>query len=145
MRAQGNTQEAVKDGEESEHRHASALKFIEAPSDLVPRVYEGGLKTWECSIDLVEYLYSTEGQRGFRGKGILEVPFQNFNRYLILIAYFPAWLWNSCSVTLHLTQPPLFYAAKWRSTIPGNHDLPTRLQRLRLGTCHPSQHPAHMV
>jgi protein-histidine N-methyltransferase len=28
------------------------LRYVEAPSDLVPGVYEGGLKTWECSIDL---------------------------------------------------------------------------------------------
>jgi hypothetical protein len=27
-------------------------------SDLVSGVYEGGLKTWECSIDLCQYLYS---------------------------------------------------------------------------------------
>ncbi|XP_064647973.1 histidine protein methyltransferase 1 homolog isoform X2 [Lineus longissimus] len=25
-------------------------------SDLIPNVYEGGLKTWECSVDLVHYL-----------------------------------------------------------------------------------------
>ena len=27
-------------------------------SDLIPGVYEGGLKTWECSIDLCNYLYN---------------------------------------------------------------------------------------
>ncbi|KAF8581262.1 hypothetical protein K439DRAFT_1654089 [Ramaria rubella] len=32
------------------------LNFIDAPSDLVPGVYEGGLKTWECSADLARYL-----------------------------------------------------------------------------------------
>jgi len=32
------------------------LGFIDAPSDLVPGVYEGGLKTWECSVDLAAYL-----------------------------------------------------------------------------------------
>lgn len=32
------------------------LQFVEAPSDLVPGVYEGGLKTWECSIDLAGHL-----------------------------------------------------------------------------------------
>jgi hypothetical protein len=26
-------------------------------SDLIPGIYEGGLKTWECSIDLCRYLY----------------------------------------------------------------------------------------
>lgn len=37
----------------------SALQFLENPSDLVPLVYEGGLKTWECSLDLVTYLSGT--------------------------------------------------------------------------------------
>lgn len=71
--------EEEQDSEEmKEHRHAAALEFIEAPSDLVPRVYEGGLKTWECSIDLVEYLDSTRLPEGFRGGDILEVGAQDF-------------------------------------------------------------------
>ena len=28
----------------------------EKKSDLIPLVYEGGLKIWECSVDLVKYL-----------------------------------------------------------------------------------------
>lgn len=24
--------------------------------DIIPRIYEGGFKTWECSIDLAKYL-----------------------------------------------------------------------------------------
>lgn len=32
------------------------LDFLDNPSDLSPGVYEGGLKTWESSLDLVEYL-----------------------------------------------------------------------------------------
>ncbi|KAF9445686.1 hypothetical protein P691DRAFT_709918 [Macrolepiota fuliginosa MF-IS2] len=63
----------VFEGETKEHRHASALKFIDAPSDLVPRIYEGGLKTWECSIDLVEYLDSIKGLKGLCGKDVLEL------------------------------------------------------------------------
>ncbi|BGO89679.1 hypothetical protein NBRC10512_007179 [Rhodotorula toruloides] len=54
--------------------------FVDESSDLVKGVYEGGLKTWECSLDLVDCL----DQRGYaidqdlstprlRGKGILEV------------------------------------------------------------------------
>ena len=35
---------------------SNELEFIDAPSDLVPGVYEGGLKTWECSADLAGYL-----------------------------------------------------------------------------------------
>lgn len=45
------------------------LGFVGAPSDIVPGVYEGGLKTWECSLDLVDCL-----------DGILEGDVQNVNR-----------------------------------------------------------------
>ncbi len=70
----GEAEEEKRNSEEiTEHRHIVALKFIDAPSDLVPRVYEGGLKTWECSIDLVEYLDSTQPPDVFRGKDIVEV------------------------------------------------------------------------
>ncbi|EPX73884.1 S-adenosylmethionine-dependent methyltransferase [Schizosaccharomyces octosporus yFS286] len=30
----------------------SELKLLDSANDLVPKVYEGGFKTWECSIDL---------------------------------------------------------------------------------------------
>jgi protein-histidine N-methyltransferase len=49
-----------------------ALEFLDATSDLVPGVYEGGLKTWECSLDLVDYLDSTNGG-DIRGRRVLEV------------------------------------------------------------------------
>ncbi|QRV96070.1 histidine protein methyltransferase [Ceratobasidium sp. AG-Ba] len=49
----------------------TAIDFIERPSDLVPRVYEGGLKTWECSIDLATYLARKEYDA--RGKRVLEL------------------------------------------------------------------------
>ncbi|KAI0747127.1 hypothetical protein C8Q80DRAFT_822566 [Daedaleopsis nitida] len=54
----------------------SDIDFVDAPSDLVPGVYEGGLKTWECSLDLVEVLHSMYGRnlaRNIRGKRILEL------------------------------------------------------------------------
>ncbi|KAJ7782516.1 hypothetical protein DFH07DRAFT_324803 [Mycena maculata] len=53
----------------------SALGFLDAPSDLVPGVYEGGLKTWECSLDLVDYLDGLEDSNAayVSGKRILEV------------------------------------------------------------------------
>ena len=55
-----------------------ALDFLNAPSDLVPGVYEGGLKTWECSLDLVEYLHELQYSSnfgGFAGNRVLEVSF----------------------------------------------------------------------
>ncbi|KIP11904.1 hypothetical protein PHLGIDRAFT_10422 [Phlebiopsis gigantea 11061_1 CR5-6] len=35
------------------------LEYVQAPSDLVPGKYEGGLKTWECSIDLAACVKSS--------------------------------------------------------------------------------------
>lgn len=50
--------------------------FVDAPSDLVPGVYEGGLKTWECSLDLIAYLQREGlGSAWLDGKTILEVRF----------------------------------------------------------------------
>lgn len=51
----------------------SALQFLNAPSDLVPLVYEGGLKTWECSLDLATYLDSISSRFEVHGKRVLEV------------------------------------------------------------------------
>ncbi|KAF5318610.1 hypothetical protein D9619_010777 [Psilocybe cf. subviscida] len=48
-----------------------ALQFLDAPSDLVPGVYEGGLKTWECSLDVVDYLNSNPSS--FVGKKVVEI------------------------------------------------------------------------
>ncbi|XP_059825148.1 histidine protein methyltransferase 1 homolog [Hypanus sabinus] len=63
-------------------------------SDLVPGLYEGGLKVWECTVDLVEYLDNVglQGQRvldlgcgaGLLGiaalsKGAACVHFQDYN------------------------------------------------------------------
>ncbi|KAF4616929.1 hypothetical protein D9613_008568 [Agrocybe pediades] len=53
-----------------------ALAFLDAPSDLVPGVYEGGLKTWECSLDFVDYLDGLKESaeaKSFVGKKTLEI------------------------------------------------------------------------
>ncbi|KAI6158035.1 hypothetical protein BKA82DRAFT_996383 [Pisolithus tinctorius] len=51
----------------------SALQFLDNPSDLVPLVYEGGLKTWECSVDLATYLSGIDyGARSTKTR-ILEI------------------------------------------------------------------------
>lgn len=49
------------------------LEYLDAPSDLLPGVYEGGLKTWECSLDLVEYLESKRPFSRYSGKRVIEV------------------------------------------------------------------------
>ncbi|KAG7439467.1 uncharacterized protein BT62DRAFT_983419 [Guyanagaster necrorhizus] len=54
------------------------LGFLNAPSDLVQGVYEGGLKTWECSLDIVDYLHAEnpvfEGRRVFEAGCGTAVP-----------------------------------------------------------------------
>lgn len=61
-------------------------EFVDEGTDLIKGVYEGGLKTWECSLDLVDCLdglgygreVAKEGEgsgkgQTLRGKSILEV------------------------------------------------------------------------
>ncbi|KAF9492580.1 hypothetical protein BDN71DRAFT_1451286 [Pleurotus eryngii] len=65
-------QEVDEKPDQGEENPGSSLKFIDSPSDLVPGVYEGGLKTWECALDLVDYLESSK-IRSPMGKVILEL------------------------------------------------------------------------
>ena len=52
------------------HSHSIAAA-AENRTDLIPSIYEGGLKIWECSLDLVGYL--TESAIDFEGKRVLEI------------------------------------------------------------------------
>jgi protein-histidine N-methyltransferase len=54
-----------------ESERVEGLEFLDAPSDLLPGVYEGGLKTWESCLDLVQVL-SGIGTK-LNGKRTLEV------------------------------------------------------------------------
>lgn len=56
----------------SEADNEADLAFFDDPSDLVPNVYEGGLKTWECSLDLVNYLRTKGLDKRLHGKRIVE-------------------------------------------------------------------------
>jgi len=93
--------DATSEGE----RNKAALDFIEAPSDLVKGVYEGGLKTWECSGDLVEYLEGlkqSDAAFTFWGKSCLEVRSSQVRAALFLITCTLDWMWDCTSVMLHL-------------------------------------------
>ncbi|KAG9001561.1 hypothetical protein FRB94_004652 [Tulasnella sp. JGI-2019a] len=65
---------AVDPDEEPENKESEdgETKFLNAPSDLVPGAYEGGFKTWECSIDLMAYLHGMR-QDISRVKNVLEL------------------------------------------------------------------------
>lgn len=58
-------------GDEESSRLIEGLGFLDAPSDLLPSVYEGGLKTWESSLDLVQALSDIDLE--LEGKRVLEV------------------------------------------------------------------------
>ncbi|XP_070577866.1 histidine protein methyltransferase 1 homolog [Ptychodera flava] len=47
------------------------LKAIAQHSDLLPNVYEGGLKVWECCLDLVEFL--ADAGVSFKDSRVLEL------------------------------------------------------------------------
>jgi len=49
----------------------SKPEYLNGNSDLVKNVYEGGMKIWECSIDLVKYLSETVAD--LHGKKVLEL------------------------------------------------------------------------
>ena len=74
-------------------RDERTAAFVDAPADLVPGTYEGGLKTWECALDLAAYLDQdvllgahvgvVEAGRRVRGSRVLEVGFCLFDRLLL--------------------------------------------------------------
>ncbi|KAF8056660.1 hypothetical protein FPV67DRAFT_1611377 [Lyophyllum atratum] len=70
--APSNDDVPTKKGEGKEREREDGLAFVEAPSDLVPGVYEGGLKTWECSVDLGGWLVGGE-EGDVSGKRVLEI------------------------------------------------------------------------
>ncbi len=54
----GTERKAVSVSDKENQRNQSS--YIDANTDLIPGTYEGGLKTWEGGIDLVEVLHSFE-------------------------------------------------------------------------------------
>ncbi|XP_078001017.1 histidine protein methyltransferase 1 homolog [Glandiceps talaboti] len=61
-----NVEMKLKDKKESH-----LVKVISHNSDLLPNVYEGGLKIWECSLDLVEFL--KDSSINFQDTRVLEL------------------------------------------------------------------------
>jgi protein-histidine N-methyltransferase len=74
-------------------RDERTAAFVDAPADLVPGTYEGGLKTWECALDLAAYLdrdvllgdhVGVAAGRRVRGSRVLEVGFCSSDGLLLL-------------------------------------------------------------
>lgn len=58
-----------------EYSSSATKQALKSNTDLIPSFYEGGLKIWECSLDLVNYLnkLSVEKNIDFRDKQVLEL------------------------------------------------------------------------
>jgi protein-histidine N-methyltransferase len=84
-----------------DQRDERTAAFVDAPADLVPGAYEGGLKTWECALDLAAYLdrdvlgSHSESEaaatamatgRRIRGLRVLEVSCRLFVRCVSFVA-----------------------------------------------------------
>ena len=97
------TKDSLKDDSDE-----SSLGFLDNPSDLIPGVYEGGLKTWECSLDLVDYLDSLTDQpnfQGFSGRRILEVKTRSFNLVSgnVTEVLSLARMWDRCPIAIRVS------------------------------------------
>ena len=52
-------------------REGIVSKSVSSHSDLIPGVYEGGLKIWECTFDLIDYF--SEAKMQFANKTVLDL------------------------------------------------------------------------
>lgn len=87
--------------------------LVDEASDLIKGVYEGGLKTWECSLDLVDCLDGMgygftrpDDLETVRGKNVLEVRsvrLTSHGRMLTLLSSIPAWVWYSLANLLFVS------------------------------------------
>ncbi|CAG8508617.1 hypothetical protein RhiirA5_345317 [Rhizophagus irregularis] len=100
---------------ETNYNEGTRILELTADSDIVQGVYEGGLKTWECSHDLVEFLSKNIINLDFEGKKILElgcgsslpgiyilttknpfrVDFQDYNKQVLKLVTIPNILLNT--------------------------------------------------
>lgn len=58
--------------EEQDDKEVISMLNLSGNTDLIKGVYEGGFKTWECSIDMVQYLSGLPEDQ-ISNKKILEV------------------------------------------------------------------------
>ncbi|CAK1580111.1 unnamed protein product [Parnassius mnemosyne] len=113
----------------------NALELAEKEhSDLVAGKYEGGLKVWECTSDLIKYLVEHHGSINFNqaqvldlgcGVGILGiyallngsfVTFQDYNKEIIECATMPSVLLNiEEELRANEIKKCKFYSGDWKS------------------------------
>ena len=111
-----------------EYSSSASNKALRSNTDLIPSVYEGGLKIWECSVDLVNYLHKLflEKKIDFSSKTVLElgcgaglpgiyaclkgasVYFQDYNSEVLEIFTMPNVVLNVNSSRLDFSKNPSF-------------------------------------
>ena len=112
-------------------------------SDITPNSYEGGFKTWECSVDLATYLSANLSHHNcFEGEyHIVEVIHTN-------LCLYPS-LTDSCTIGRRRLSSSELVMFPFPSQVPIFKELslpiPRRLQRNSLGACHCTQPSPHMV
>ena len=61
-------------GQDGAPAEVEGEEYVDSSTDLVPGLYEGGLKTWEGGVDLVEVLNGVSDlEKWVRGASVLEV------------------------------------------------------------------------
>ena len=74
--------------EEADEHSLNMIAGLATEDDLKPGIYEGGFKTWECAIDLAQYLVgqwkTIAGCVGTRGLHFIEV--RDFRLFTIVPA-----------------------------------------------------------
>jgi predicted nicotinamide N-methyase len=101
------------------------VQAITQSSDLIAGVYEGGCKTWECSLDLVRFLHSLPDAL-LNGKRVIELgcgsalpgiyclkrgattDFQDYNEDVIQLVTIPNVTLNRISLELDIDEQGLF-------------------------------------
>ncbi len=94
--------------------HEGIAKALSEKSDLLSGVYEGGVKTWECSLDLLEYLSSLDLSKALvleigcgsalpgihcLKAGAERVDFSDYNQNVLTLVTIPNVLLNVSSET----------------------------------------------
>lgn len=70
------------------------LQYVQAPSDLVQGKYEGGLKTWECSIDLAACVKSSMDANILTRKRLRTLEVRFFRTYYCWNSLLPFRSWD---------------------------------------------------
>jgi protein-histidine N-methyltransferase len=99
-------QDMLGEVEDKANTEVANMLNLSGNTDLIKGVYEGGFKTWECSIDMVQYLASLPEDQ-ITNKRVLEVKGIHYIKIIeeetnIIFVYFllQAWLWLFTSFSL---------------------------------------------